>query len=94
MVSRIKPATQAKKLAAKGKAVSQHTTQPRAHKVTCITSLSPGVPVIPAPSNPGPSQKAPLPLFGEPALLRDRDVGGEAPAMSGEWLWSLAWLSD
>jgi len=79
----IKPATWAKKAAAKAKVVSRPVTRPRAWKVTRIVSQSLEVPALPLP---GPSRGAPPPLFEEPALSVEGDGGGGGHASSGKWL--------
>jgi len=76
----IKPATWAKKAAAKAKVVSRPVTRPRAWKVTRIVSQSLEVPALPLP---GPSRGAPPPLFEEPARLGDEDIGMGAPVKNG-----------
>ena len=81
----IKPATQAKKAAAKEKGVSQPVTQPRAQKVMHIISPTPGVQEVVALPIPGPSREAPLPLFEVKAISGDGDVGGGVPTSSSEW---------
>ena len=67
-VAPVKPPTQSKKVASKGKAIHRPTTQPHVHKVTRITSPTPEVARVEVPSPPiaGPSWAIHVPLFEEP----------------------------
>ena len=85
-VAPVKPLTQPKRAASKGKAVSHPTMRPHAHKVTRLTSPTPevtGVEVLPSPIA-GPSRVGHSPLFVDSVRSGDDHIGKGAPVFSGE----------
>ena len=86
-VAPVKPLTQSKWVAAKGKAASHPTTQPQAPKVMCIVSPTPEVAevVVLIPPVTGSSWANHPSLFEGPVVLGDEEIGKEAPTMSCEY---------
>ena len=85
-VAPVKPPTQPKRAASKGKAVSHPTMRLHMHKVTWLTSPTPEVTeveVLPSPIA-GPSWVGCPPLFVDLVRLGDDHTGKGAPASSGE----------
>ena len=82
----VKPPTQPRKVAPKGKAVPHPTMRPCVHKVTQIVTLMPEVAKAEAPPPPiaVPSQASHSPLFEEAFGLGDEQVGKGAPTSSGK----------
>ena len=74
VVDPTKPATQPKRVTARGWGGSCPMTRPHACKVTHFISPSPEA-TIAAPPVAGPSQMAQLPLFEEPAVSGGNEVG-------------------
>ena len=85
-VAPVKPPTQPKRAASKGKAVSRPMTQLCTCKVTWLVSPTPEVAeveVLPPPIA-GPSRMGHSPLFVDLVGLGDDHIGKAAPASSGE----------
>jgi len=82
-VDLVKPATQLKRVAARGQGGSCQTTHPHVRKVTHIVSLSPEA-LIAAPPVAGPSLTTAHPLFKEPALSVGDKVRPSGPVSSGK----------
>ena len=78
VVDPTKPATQPKRVTARGWGGSCPMTRPHACKVTHFISPSPEA-TIAAPPVAGPSQMAQPPFFEEPALLGGDEVGSGGP---------------
>jgi len=87
MVAPIKPPTQSKRVAAKGKAASHPTTRPWACKVMQIMSPTPEVAEVAAPITPviGPSWANHPSLFEEPVMSWDEGIRKDAPMTSGKY---------
>src|SRR5882724_4679447 len=85
-VAPVKPLTQPKRAASKGKATSRSTTRPRARKVTRVASPTPEVAKVEVPPPPiaGPSRAARPPLFVDSVGSGDDHIERGAPASSGE----------
>src|SRR5882724_2322706 len=77
-VAPVRPPTQSKQVATKGKATSRPVMQPRARKVTRITSptsevVAPTTPVV------GPSRPEKVTLFADPVMSGNEGIGGGMP---------------
>jgi len=85
-VAPVKPPTQLKRAASKGKVVSRPTTRPHVRNVTCLMSPTPEVAkgeVLPSPIA-GPSRVGRPPLFVDLVGSGDDYTGKGAPVSSGE----------
>ena len=85
-VAPVKPPTQPKRAASKGKATSRPTTRPRPRKVTRVASPTPevaDVEVLPPPIA-GPSRVGRSPLFVDSVGSGDDHIEKGAPTSSGE----------
>src|SRR5882724_4554066 len=89
-VAPVKPPTQSRKVASKGKAVSHPTTRPHAHKVTRIVTPMPEVTDVAAPLPPvtGPSRASCAPIFEVADGSGDKQVekGALHPLASAPWV--------
>ena len=83
-VALVKPLTQPKRAASKGKAISRPTMQPCLHKVTQVASPTPEVAEVEVLPPPGPSQAGNSPLFVDLVRSGDDHIEKEAPMSSGE----------
>jgi len=87
----VKPLTQSKQVTTKGKAVSCPATQLWACKVTQVTSPTPEVAGVMAPTSPvsGLTQQDLPTLFKDPVLSGDAGIGGSVTVTSGEFSLTL-----